>query len=91
MKYKVGQKFRIKTFEEAKEILPQKEWNKIFFDRYANTTFIVERVDVDYDGHITLFGDGVDGDHMSIRTKYNEEVVIKLISHIELDNSLFDL
>lgn len=92
MEYKVGQKFRIMTLKEAETKFTGKKWNKIFFDYYGGTVFTIERIDKYFGSeNVTLFGTGVDGDDIRIRTKYGEEKVLKPFSCIELENDLFDL
>lgn len=97
MEYKVGQKFRIKTFEEVKRDYPDYSWDEVFFQRYAHKVFVIERIDIedssnyDFDNNKTLFGSDSNGNDLRLRTKLGEDRVLKPLGLIELENNLFDL
>lgn len=90
MRYKVGQRFRIKTLKEAQKDAPQKAWNSKFFDTYANRTFVIRWMD-SYSTGVILHGDTDNEQHLKIRTRINEHKALQPLCTIELDNSLFEL
>lgn len=85
MKYKVGQKFKIRTYEEVKKLAPDESWNKGFFDVNAGKIFTIGEV-----YHVGIH-------EYIVSTAYNitlniancDDIILKNVNCIELDESLF--
>lgn len=92
MKYKVGQKYRIKTWKEVKSQYPDMTWNHHFFEKNANEIFTVKEVESYKNiNDVWVHGCTEDIESIVLSTREKDDVILKNASLIELDNDLFQL